>query len=58
MKYRVVVEVEQNGDFIARVPELPGVEGRGLTREEAILRAKQAIGEYLDTLTDHNHQMA
>jgi predicted RNase H-like HicB family nuclease len=42
MRYTVEIELEEDGRWIAEVPELPGVMTYGETREEA-LRAVEAL---------------
>ena len=38
--YAVEVEQEEDGRWLAEVPELPGVMTYGLTRDEAVRRAQ------------------
>ncbi|MEK6299139.1 MAG: type II toxin-antitoxin system HicB family antitoxin [Acidobacteriota bacterium] len=54
MKYRVLVEQDEDGVFVAEVPALPGCVSQGLTRDEAIENIKEAIGGYLESLEAHN----
>jgi predicted RNase H-like HicB family nuclease len=54
MKYRVLVEQDEDGVFVAEVPALPGCISQGLTRDEAIENIKEAIGGYLESLEAHN----
>jgi antitoxin HicB len=58
MKYRVVVEQDEKGGYVATVPELPGCVATGSTREEAILKAKQEIKEYFEKLDAHIEPVA
>lgn len=54
MKYRVLVEQDEDGVFVAEVPALPGCISQGSTRDEAIKNAKEAIAGYLESLEAHN----
>ena len=49
MKFRVIVEHDpERGSFSAYCPELPGCSSCGLTEEEAINNATEAIKLYLE----------
>jgi predicted RNase H-like HicB family nuclease len=54
MKYRVLIEQDEDGAFVAEVPALPGCVTQGRTRSEAVLNAKEAIKAYLESLAKHN----
>lgn len=54
MKYRVVIEQDEDGMFIAEAPTLPGCITQGATRREAIENVKEAIELYLESLSAHN----
>ena len=54
MKYRVILEQDEDGIVIAEVPSLPGCISQGNTRAEALVNVKEAIVVYLDSLKDHN----
>lgn len=53
MKYRVVVETDEDGVFVAQVPSLPGCVTQGKTRQEALENAKEAVAAYLESLAAH-----
>ena len=53
MKYRVHIETDEDGMFIANVPSLPGCISDGRTREEALTNIKEAIAGYLESLEAH-----
>jgi antitoxin HicB len=53
MKYRVLIEEDEDGVFVAEVPSLPGCISQGRTRNEAIENAKEAIAVYLESLEAH-----
>jgi predicted RNase H-like HicB family nuclease len=50
MKYRVLIEPDEDGVFVAEVPSLPGCVTQGKTRAEALANAKEAIALYLESL--------
>ena len=54
MKYRVIIEQDENGMFTAEVPSLPGCISQGKTRQEALINIKEAIEVYLESLKEHN----
>ena len=53
MKYRVLIEQDEDGVFIAEVPSLPGCISQGQTRMEALENVKEAISLYLESLQAH-----
>lgn len=53
MKYRVLIEQDEDGVYIAEVPSLPGCISQGQTREQAIENIKEAIAGYLESLEAH-----
>ncbi len=50
MKFRVLVEQDEDGIFVAEVPSLPGCLSDGRTREEALRNVQEAISLYLESL--------
>ena len=54
MKYRVLVEQDEDGYFTTRVPALPGCISQGATRGEALTNVQEAITGYLDSLRKHD----
>ncbi|HYW70503.1 MAG TPA: type II toxin-antitoxin system HicB family antitoxin [Pyrinomonadaceae bacterium] len=54
MKYRVLIEQDEDGIFVAEVPSLPGCVSQGDTREEATRNIKEAIELYLESLRAHD----
>jgi len=53
MKYRVLIEQDEDGVYVAEVPSLPGCISQGETREEAIDNIREAISVYLESLKAH-----
>jgi len=43
MKFRVLIDQDEDGVFIAEVPSLPGCLSQGETRKEALLNIQEAI---------------
>ena len=54
MKYRVLIEQDEDGVFVAQVPALPGCVTQGTTRPEALANAREAIAAYLESLEEHD----
>ena len=53
-RYRVFIEQDEDGVFVAECPLLPGCVSQGTTRDEAIANIKDAIAGYLESLRKHN----
>ena len=54
MKYRVLIEQDEDGVFVAQVPALPGCISQGQTRREALDNIREAIAGYLESLQKHD----
>jgi predicted RNase H-like HicB family nuclease len=52
MKFRILVEQDEDGVFVATVPSLPGCVSQGGTREESLRNVREAIEGYLESLRD------
>jgi len=52
MKYRVVLEPQEEGGYTVYVPSLPGCVSQGETNEEALANIKEAIEVYLESLRE------
>ena len=50
MKYRIVIEQDEDGKFIASCPTLPGCWSQGDTRDEARLNITDAMRGFLESL--------
>lgn len=57
MKYRVLIEEDEDGVFVAEVPSLPGCISQGVTREEALANIQEAIVVYVESLESHGEAM-
>jgi antitoxin HicB len=53
MKFRVVLQQDEDGMFAAEVPSLPGCISQGKTRAEALDNIREAIEGYLESLKQH-----
>jgi predicted RNase H-like HicB family nuclease len=54
MKYRVTIEQDEDGVFVAECPSLPGCVSQGKTRAEALENIQDAIHGYLESLKKHD----
>ncbi|MCL5063045.1 MAG: type II toxin-antitoxin system HicB family antitoxin [Nitrospiraceae bacterium] len=54
MRYRIVLEQDEDGIFIAECPSLPGCISQGKTRKEALENIQDAIAGYIESLKKHN----
>ena len=54
MKYRILIEQDEDKMFVAEVSSLPGCISQGKTRTEAIENAIDAIKGYIESLKKHN----
>lgn len=53
MRYRVLIEQDEDGAFVAEVPALPGCISEGHSREEAVKNIREAISLYIESLEAH-----
>ncbi len=54
MKFRVIIDQDEDGVFVAQVPSLPGCVTQGVTRREAVANAQEAIAAYLESLNERD----
>lgn len=54
MKYRVIIQKDEDGVLVAEVPALPGCISQGATRAEVLANIREAIEAYLESLKDHD----
>ena len=54
MKYRILIEQDEDRIYVAECPSLPGYVSQGKTRSEAVDNIKDAIKGYLESLNQHN----
>ncbi|HIJ03003.1 TPA: type II toxin-antitoxin system HicB family antitoxin [Candidatus Woesearchaeota archaeon] len=53
MKYRVILEPDEDGMIIASVPALPGCISQGESRMEAVNNIRDAVQGYVASLKKH-----
>jgi predicted RNase H-like HicB family nuclease len=53
MRYRVYLQQDEDGVFVATCPSLPGCVTQGATRSEAQANIREAIALYLKSLKKH-----
>ena len=53
MRYRVLIEQDEDGVYSATAPSLPGCISQGKTREETLRNIREAIALYLESLKAH-----
>jgi predicted RNase H-like HicB family nuclease len=54
MRYRVLIEQDEDGVFVAECPSLPGCVSHGRSRGEAVANVRDAIRGCLESLWKHN----
>lgn len=52
MKFKILLQKDEDGWYVATVPALPGCISQGKTEEEALSNAKEAIELHLKTLAE------
>lgn len=57
MKFRIIVQPDEDGVFVAECPTLPGCISQGATRQEALTNITDAIGGYLASLQKHGEKV-
>jgi len=50
LRYRVIIEKDEDGILVAKVPDLPGCATEAKTRQELMKNVKEAIEAYLRAL--------
>lgn len=53
IKFRVHIEQDEDGVFVAEVPTLPGCISQGPTRDEALANVQEAMELYIASLEAH-----
>ncbi|MCF6286124.1 MAG: type II toxin-antitoxin system HicB family antitoxin [Candidatus Hydrogenedentes bacterium] len=53
MRYRVLIEQDEDGVYVGEVPSLPGRISQGQTRAELLGNMKEAIAGYVESLEAH-----
>lgn len=53
LKFRIIIEQDEEGMFVAECPTLPGCISQGKNRTEALANIKDAIKGYIESLKKH-----
>ena len=53
MKFRILIEQDEDAMFVAECPSLPGCISQGKSRKEAVENIKDAIEGYIASLKKH-----
>ena len=56
-QYRVIIEQDEDGVYVAEVPSLPGCLSQGTSRNEALANIKDAIAGYLSSLRERGESI-
>ncbi len=54
MRFRILIEQDEDSVFVAECPTLPGCVSQGKTRQEALQNIRDAVQGYLASLKKHN----
>lgn len=54
MRYRIIIDQDEDGMYVAHCPSLPGCVSQGATRAEAVKNIQDAMKGYLESLKKHN----
>ena len=57
MKFRIIVQPDEDVVFLAEFPALPGCISQGATRQEALGNIPDASGGYLASLKQHGERV-
>lgn len=56
MKFKVIIEKDESGYYVAEIPALPGCVSQGKTIEEVKMNIKEAIKGWLAVMNDKVEQ--
>mgnify|MGYP001561898020 CR=1 FL=1 len=54
MRYRILIEQDEDGIFVAECPSLPGCISQGKTKKKILENIQDAIREYLAAVEEMN----
>ena len=57
MKYRIIIEEDEDGMFVSECPLLPGCISQGKTIKESLKNIRDAIKGYLASLKKHHEPL-
>jgi predicted RNase H-like HicB family nuclease len=52
VKFRILIEPDEDGMLVATVPSLPGCISQGASRDEAVRNIREAIEAYVESLRE------
>lgn len=58
MKFRILIQQDEDGVFVAECPTLPGCISQGRTRTEAVANIQDAMSGYVVSLEKHNEPIS
>ena len=58
MKFKVHIEPDEDGVFVATAPALPGCISQGKTEEEAVANIQEAIALHLECMAEDGARVA
>jgi len=58
MKFRIIIEQDEDRIFIAECPYLPGCISQGKSRKEVLENIQDAIKGYLESLRKHDEPVS
>ncbi len=53
IQFRVLIERDEDGIYVGKVPDLPGCATEGKTKKELMKNMKEAIQAYMESLKRH-----
>lgn len=53
LSYRVIIEKDEDGVLVAKIPDLPGCATEEKTKDELMKNVREAIQAYLEALKEH-----
>ncbi|MEK9165525.1 MAG: type II toxin-antitoxin system HicB family antitoxin [Patescibacteria group bacterium] len=54
--FRIIIEQDEDGIFVAKCPSLPGCHTQAKTYEDVVKRIEEAIGLYLEVLKERKQE--
>jgi antitoxin HicB len=57
MRFRITIEQDEDGVFVAECPSLPGCISQGRTLEEAKANIREAAKAYIESLEKHGESI-
>jgi predicted RNase H-like HicB family nuclease len=54
---QVLLYTDEEGNWISEIPSLPGCNSNGATRDEALLRVKEAMELWIEDAIEHDEEI-